>query len=105
MSDNIHYTFLLVVVDIFSKFIFIRPLLSKSSLEVAYALQCIFFENGAPLILQSDNGVEFTGIPMPQLCAKFKIEFRHGRVYKPSSQGGIERVNRTLKNAARNDLF
>jgi transposase InsO family protein len=105
MADNAKFTFLLVVVDIFSKFIFIRPLLTKSSVEVAYALQCIFFENGPPLIMQSDNGLEFTSKPMPELCEKFKIEYRHGRVYKPTSQGCVERINRTIKGAINADLI
>ena len=60
MLDNARYTFILVVIDLFSKFIFVRPLLTKSPIAVANCLQNIFFENGAPLILQSDNGLEFT---------------------------------------------
>jgi len=76
MLDNARYTFILVVIDLFSKFIFVRPLLTKSPIAVANCLQNIFFENGAPLILQSDNGLEFTTEPILELCKKFKIEQR-----------------------------
>jgi len=76
MLDNARYTFILVVIDLFSKFIFVRPLLKKTPIQVANCLQNIFFENGAPLILQSDNGLEFTTEPILELCKKFKIEQR-----------------------------
>jgi hypothetical protein len=49
----------MVYQDHFTKFIQLRPLRAKSSLEVANALFDIFSIFGVPLILQSDNGREF----------------------------------------------
>ncbi len=52
-------TFLLVVVDVFTKFVWLKPLLTKDRYDVAQALFDIFCLFGFPKILQSDNGTEF----------------------------------------------
>ena len=44
------------VIDTFSRFVFLRPLQSKESAEVAENLQNIYHEHGPPEILQSDQG-------------------------------------------------
>jgi hypothetical protein len=43
-----------------AKFNILRPLMSKRAAEVAYQFTDIFLLLGAPHILQSDNGREFT---------------------------------------------
>jgi hypothetical protein len=53
-NHGIH--FLLVIIDIFSKFCFVRPLRSKHGKRVAFELQNIFTSEGSPTILQHDNG-------------------------------------------------
>ena len=53
------YKFILVYQDHLTKFIFLRPLKSKTAEEVSYNLIDIFSIIGAPMILQSDNGREF----------------------------------------------
>lgn len=48
--------------DHLSKYHFLRPLRSKTAVEVANHLFQIFIDFGAPQILQSDNGREFTAL-------------------------------------------
>ena len=43
-----------------SKYNLLQPLKTKWAAEVAYNLLQIFIDFGAPVILQSDNGQEFT---------------------------------------------
>ncbi|KAL0868264.1 hypothetical protein ABMA27_007795 [Loxostege sticticalis] len=50
-----------------TKFLHLRPLKSKTTAEVAFELLKIFLEFGAPLILQSDNGKEFTAHVIEEL--------------------------------------
>lgn len=103
MSTLAHFTgkatFVLSVIDIFSKFLYSRPLKKKESKLVADALQDIFLSDGAPTILQSDNGPEFVNADMDELAKRWKIQLRHGLPYKPSTQGAVERVNQTLKHS------
>jgi len=39
-----------------TKYLYLRPLTSKRATEIAHKLLKIFLEQGAPQILQSDNG-------------------------------------------------
>ena len=53
------YSYCLVVVDVFSRFVWLRPLHTKGAREVAQALFLIVSEYGIPEIWSSDNGTEF----------------------------------------------
>src|SRR6266511_695939 len=79
------YKYILHACDHFSRFSWGYPLKTKASLEVASNLFELFTTFGAPAILQSDNGKEFTS----------KIINRRPR--HPQSQGLVERGNSVLK--------
>ena len=49
---------MLVVLDVFSRFLFLIPLQSKSSTEVASVVVQIFSDVGPPKIIQTDQGTE-----------------------------------------------
>jgi transposase InsO family protein len=102
---NKNITFLLVVVDCFSKFLWAFPLLRKAAPEVLSKLRALFMTEGIPTILQSDNGTEFVSEKSRDYYERCGIVFRTGRAYKPSSQGQVERTNRTLKAAIYHDIL
>lgn len=104
-SFNKNYTFLLVVVDCFSKFLWAFPLKKKEAPEVLSKLRALFMTEGIPTILQSDNGKEFVSDESRAYYARCGIIYRTGRAYKPSSQGQVERTNRTLKSAIYHDIL
>ena len=56
---NKGFHFFLLIVDIFSRFVWTRPLKSKSGKEVTQAFQAIFSEGRKSLKLRSDQGLEF----------------------------------------------
>jgi hypothetical protein len=92
------FKWLMVYRDHFTKFILLRPLRSKSAIEVANALIDIFSILGVPYLLQSDNGKEFRN----QILLAFKslwpdLSFIHGRARHPQSQGSVERANADIK--------
>jgi hypothetical protein len=89
--------YILVMVDLFSKFLWARPLKEKNAIEVRNAIMDIFWNEGFPTIFQTDNGGEF--VEIGRELDKRGIVVRRGRAYKPSSQGQVERTNRTLKQA------
>ena len=104
-KDNSGYTFMLVVVDCFSKFIWAFPLKKKRAEEVLDNLKRLFYTEGFPTILQSDNGGEFVAKESTEFYRKAGILFRTGRAYKPSTQGQVERSNRTIKQAIYHDML
>ncbi len=70
------YKHLLICVDVFSKWVELIPMRSKSSAEVAQALEMnIIARFGVPDELRVDRGLEFAG-EVTQLCERLRIR-RH----------------------------
>ena len=53
------YFYILNVMDVFTRYIFLKPLQSKESLQVAIHLREIFFSVGIPNVIQCDRGRNF----------------------------------------------
>jgi transposase InsO family protein len=103
--QNNGYNYLLVVIDCFSKFVWAYPLKNKKAESVLACLRGLFFCEGIPRILQSDNGGEFVAKENIRFYQDLGIVYRTGRAYKPSTQGQVERTNRTLKQAIYHDFL
>ena len=102
--QGIIYRYVLSVMDVFSRFIWLRPLQSKNSKAIAAELKSIYMENGSPLVLQSDQGSEFKGA-VKILCHKMHVKMVNSRPYHPQSQGKVERSHRALRSKMENDLL
>ncbi|KAM4707160.1 baculoviral IAP repeat-containing protein 1-like [Discoglossus pictus] len=66
------YQFIMVYQDHLTKFVQLRPLKTKRAEEVAYHVLSIFLTFGAPAILQSDNGREFSNQVISEIYAMWK---------------------------------
>lgn len=82
------FKYTLVMLDVFSRFVFLRALKSKSADEVANNLLRIFCDTDPPRRLQSDRGSEFKGA-VEQLMKAMKVDIIHSRPYHPQSQGKV----------------
>lgn len=91
------YKFILNYQDHLTKFVFLKPLKSKRAAEVAYNLLDIFCIIGAPNILQSDNGREFTAAVINELADMFQAKIVHGKPRHSQSQGSVERANQDVR--------
>ena len=87
-DSRFHY--ILSVIDVFSRYIFLKPLETKSSKEVASVLMRIYDEFGPPRILQSDRGTEFKGA-VQELMSRLGVRVILSASYKPQSQGKVSR--------------
>ena len=94
-KQNKHFKYLLVVIDVFSKFLWVRMLKTKTGFEVANAFREIFKEGRKPGKIWSDKGTEFVNRIMSKLLKEENIELYHTENEEKSSIA--ERVNRTLK--------
>ena len=84
---HMNYNWIMVYQDHLTKFCVLRSLTSKHAAEVAYQLVDVFLLFGAPTILQSDNGSEFTTniiTELKQLWPDMKLV--HGKPRHPQSQ-------------------
>lgn len=94
-KQNNGYTFILTVIDIFSRYAWARPLKNKSGKEVAAAFKDIFREGRIPKRIQTDQGKEFENRDVARLFREHNIElFSVKSAYKAAM---VERFNRTLK--------
>ncbi len=101
-KQNRGYRYIMVIIDIFTKFIYIHPLRNKSQFDVAQVLKKIFLSGDIPDKLHSDNGTEFKGSGGPQnyvgrLCLEYKVRQIFGDAYSPQTQGFVENKNKQIK--------
>jgi len=94
--QNKNYKYFLVVIDAFSKFVWVRKLKTKSGEEVTNAFASILEEySRIPVHLQSDCGKEFFNRHFQKLMKKYGIN--HYNTYSKTKAAMAERVIRTLK--------
>jgi len=89
-------TFLLTVIDVFSKYAFAKPLLNKKGSTVLNAFQTILRENDRkPTNVQTDQGTEFTNRGFKSVLEKNRIHYYV--TFSENKAAVVERFNRTLK--------
>jgi len=96
MKGNCYY---LLVVDVATRFLFLRPLQSKTAYAVAQQLLVLFCDLGFPKILQSDNGTEFVNEIMTALKKIANIDERLISAYNHRSNGIAERAIQSTSQA------
>ena len=87
--------FLLVAIDVFSKYLFVRPLKNKTGKEVEAALEDIFRKGRKPKKCRFDQGKEFSNKQVQGLLKDEKIEFYTSQ--NETKANFAERVIKTLK--------
>jgi hypothetical protein len=90
------YTALLVILDVFTGFIQLRPIITTSAEVIARELWSVFCILGLPKILQSDNGPEFANDIIRALVKLNGIEHRFITPYNPRADGKVERSIQTV---------
>ena len=93
----------LVCVDHFSKWAALTPLKNKKGSTVADAFggKILPFLPRVPERVLTDNGAEFTSELMKRVLEARGIGLSHSTPFKPSCNGGVERLNRTMVEALR----
>ena len=88
----------LVVVDHCSKWLSVAPIKNKQSKTIAETMKNLIFPGliQLPTKMLTDNGPEFVGEPFETMLDEFNIYHVRTTPYKPSSNGAVERVNRTI---------
>jgi len=88
---------MVTVLDHFTKFAFAFPVRAHDTVTVGkHLVERVFLVYGVPLRLLSDRGAEFEGSLMTEVCRLLEIDKIRTTSYKPSTNGAIERVHRTL---------
>lgn len=103
-QDNKTYRFILSVIDVFSRFVWLIPLERKDAASVAQELYNIYITFDSPIRLQTDQGTEFKS-EVQLLCSLLNARIIYSRAHHPQSQGIIERSHGTWKNKIKHDMI
>ena len=87
--DNQRYSYVLSIIDCFSRFLWLRALTNKQSKTVAGKSEQIYLEFGPPKMIHTDRGPEFQGT-VKELAAKLNINMIHSRPYYPSHRAKLK---------------
>ena len=95
-TKNSNYKFILVVIDCFSKYLWVRPLKSKRGEETAKNLRSIFESMKYPVqSIIFDEGLEYLNSYVKNVLKEYNIHFYHIKTLHKASTA--ERVNKTIK--------
>lgn len=89
--------YIIVLVDLFSRWPEIKVTNSIETRDIVLFLEGLFEKKGFPVILQSDNGVQFTSHKMVKFLESKGIVHKRSALYHPETNGVVERFNRVLK--------
>ena len=96
-KSNKGYSWILVIVDIFSKFIYLFPLQDNSSISIRNVLQRLFLSGDIPSKLGSDNELAFRSTDVKKLLDHFGVIRILGKPHSPQTQGFVENKNKQIK--------
>ncbi|SAL96045.1 hypothetical protein, partial, partial [Absidia glauca] len=97
-------TWLLVMVDVCTRFSILRALPDKRSDTIIHMLIQVFGDFGYPRIIQSDNGREFKNQFFERLHKAMGIDRRFSTPYHPRGNGVAERYVQTAKNIINKEI-
>jgi hypothetical protein len=96
-SSNSNWRYIMTVVDIFSRKVFLNKLKLKEAINTATAFEEIINRlDVKPTYLLSDNGTEWLG-EFSQMCEDNEIKQNFTRSYSPEANGVVERMNKEIR--------
>lgn len=94
-KENKNFNYILVVIDIFSKYAWTEPVKNKTAVCVRNAMKLIFDKSGRICRkMHTDNGKEFFNTHFNNLMKSYNIH--HYATYSVMKASIVERLNRTL---------
>ena len=95
-SVNKNYHYILICIDICSRFVYAVPLKNKNANSVDDAM-ILIFKSAKPTVIECDKGSEFTNTSFKNLMNKNNIEIRYCEVGDHHKLGIIDRFVKTLR--------
>lgn len=99
------FTYLLVAIDKFSKWIEVRPIGQIKSEQVVLFFTDIIHRFGVPNSIIIDNGTQFTGRKFLEFCDDYQIRMDWASVAHPQTNGQVERANGMILQGLKPRIF
>ena len=93
-SVNREYRYLCVIIDCFTKFVWVKPLKNKRGVSIVKALALLLMTE-RPKLIQADQGTEFFNKNVQKMLEAFGPRLYH--TYSEKKAAIVERVQRTLR--------
>ena len=100
-KDALGQAYAVVIIDCFSRYVWVYPVVDLTAHEVAYELNAIMAREGIPDVLHSDGGQPFASKAWEQLSLWFGHEQRFSPAHHPQSTGLAERANKMVMDKLR----
>jgi hypothetical protein len=100
VSSNRGWRYIMTMVDIFSRKVFLTKLKTKDAIQTREALKEVIDANTKPKYVLSDNGLEWGG-DFASYCKENDIKQLYARSYSPESNGIVERANKEIRKIIR----
>lgn len=100
-QDKERNAYLIVIIDSFSRFIWLAPSPSNTALDAARALLSVFGIIGCPAQIRSDNGPCYASAVMSEFLKLANITHHKVAAYNPKQNSIVERSNRQILHHAR----
>lgn len=97
LAGPIWNTNFLIVVDVYTKYIWVTQLTSTNSHVIINALTNIFSMFGNPVSIVTDNGSQFCSVEIENFLFEEGISHVKSPIYHPSSNGIAEKAVQTFK--------
>ena len=94
----------LLLVDYYSRFPVLCKLGSTTSKVLVQEMKAVFAELGAPNVIVSDGGRQYTSAEFKDFTKQWQIEHRVSSPRNPQSNGMAERCLQTMKASLINDI-
>lgn len=95
-STHKNYNHILVVIDAFTKFVWLYPTKSTTTKEVISKLESQKRVFGNPVMIISDRGTAFTSSEFQDYCKEEGIQHHRVTTGLPRANGQVERINRII---------
>lgn len=95
-EKNNSYAWLVVIIDIFSKFVYIYPIVNKEAKSTAAVISRIFLQGDIPKYMQHDDGPEFKR-EFLKVLGEFNVKNIQNPAYNPKTNGFVENKNKQIK--------
>jgi len=95
-STHKNYNHIFIVIDSFTKSVWLYPVKSTTTKEVISMLELQKHIFGNPAIIYSDRGTTFSSLEFSNYCKQEEIKHSMITTGLPRANGQVERMNRTI---------
>jgi transposase InsO family protein len=99
------HTFLLVVVDKFTKWIEATPVTSAATTCAVNFMRPVICRFGVPYRIITDNGSNFTTTEFQDYCEDLGIQLKYASVAHPQTNGQVEKANGLITSGIKKRLM